>query len=252
MPYSSASATKSITVKSVTVSLSVSPSAPWKAGQTIRLSGLVTINGSAGEGRTVEIYLYSQLGFARLGSVTTGIDGSYSFTWTIPWTVTITPAGTVTVPCKSWSFYAKDVGSGVQSPYVSGSVAYPTRITISAPDTAVPAQPVTVSGVLQYESSSGTWSGLGGRTVTLYIDSTKIADVTTGSDGSYSYTFSAPGPGTYTLKAVYAGEGTMAAAYTSLKIYPFEITKLTAPVTAIAIGTAAVMLSMWGIERASR
>jgi len=243
MPYSSASATKSITVKSVTVSLSVSPSAPWKAGQTIRRSGLVTINGSAGEGRTVEIYLYSQLGFARLGSVTTGIDGSYSFTWTIPWTVTITPAGTVTVPCKSWSFYAKDVGSGVQSPYVSGSVAYPTRITISAPDTAVPAQPVTVSGVLQYESSSGTWSGLGGRTVTLYIDSTKIADVTTGSDGSYSYTFSAPGPGTYTLKAEFAGGGATAAAVSVVSVLGAEAESMLGAVAPLLAGLVAVMLA---------
>jgi hypothetical protein len=43
--------------------------------------------------------------------------------------------------------------------------------------------------------------------VSLYYDGTKIGDVTTGSDGSYSKTASIPTSGTYTLKASYAGEG---------------------------------------------
>jgi hypothetical protein len=124
------------------------------------------------------------------------------FGYTIPWTI-----DTHTLPCSSISFYAQEKSTGTKSATVSGSVAYPTRISISAPDTVAPGQSFTVSGKLEYQSSSAAWSGLAGRTVSIYYDGTKAADVTTASDGTYSKAVSIPTPGTYTLKAQFAGEG---------------------------------------------
>jgi hypothetical protein len=80
-------------------------------------------------------------------------------------------------------------------------------MSISAPDSVIVNQYFTISGMLEYESDSGVWSGLGGKTVSLFYNGTKIADVTTGSDGSYSKSTAISSPGTYTLKASYGGEG---------------------------------------------
>jgi hypothetical protein len=91
-------------------------------------------------------------------------------------------------------------------------ILYATRISISAPDQTVAGRSFTVSGKLEYESDTEVWSPLGYRTVSLYCNDTKIADVTTGTDGSYSVAMQIPKAGTYTLKAVFPGEGLLAAA----------------------------------------
>jgi hypothetical protein len=108
-----------------------------------------------------------------------------------------------------------------------------------------PNQSFTVNGKLEYQSDDGVWSPHASKTVSLSYNGNKIADVTTGSDGSYSATTSIPTSGTYTLKAVYAGEGfAMAMALFGIEVgVPPELEPLTqygsyalAAIPVIAIG----------------
>jgi len=209
MPYDAASASRSITIQAITVQLTVSPSQPWRAGQTLTFTVKVYSDSTLLTNRSVKVVIgYQNVGYAEILSGSTGSTGTYTGTWAIPWTITLQPGGqTPTVPCKVWWFSAYDTATNVASPQISGNIAYPTSISISAPSTAQPVQPITISGKLQYESGPDVWAPLANRTVKLYIDGASIANVTTDSSGNYSYTMAAPGPGTYTLKAVYEGEG---------------------------------------------
>ena len=100
-----------------------------------------------------------------------------------------------------WSSDTVEIGSN----RVDVTYLYPTRLSISAPGTVAPGQRFTISGKLEYEESRGVWKGLASKTVELYIDAEKLADVTTNSDGSYSYSHMIVTPKTYTLKAVFRG-----------------------------------------------
>ncbi|MEM1659468.1 MAG: hypothetical protein QXK94_10590, partial [Candidatus Jordarchaeales archaeon] len=71
----------------------------------------------------------------------------------------------------------------------------------------VKGQPFMVNGTLLYMSSPGTWTGLPNRRVSIYYNGNKLADVTTVSNGNFVAQVSIPTTGTFTLKAVYAGEG---------------------------------------------
>jgi hypothetical protein len=169
-------------------------------------------------GKTIQFIITDQdTGeWAVLTQATTGSDGYAEAQAAIPWTV-----GSSVIPCGNIYLRAKDVEAGVFSPAKPGAVAYPTRISISAPDQVAPGQAFTVSGKLEYQSSPTAWAGLAGRTVSLYYNGNKIADVTTASDGSYSKSTSIPTTGTYTLKASYAGEGfAAAAAFLGLTVSP--------------------------------
>jgi len=221
MPYNPASASKSITVQAISVSLTISPSQPWTAGQTLTITVKVYSNGTLLTNRSVKVFFgFQSVGFAEILSGSTGSTGTFTATWTIPWSIYTTPAGTLPVPCKPWWFRACDVASNVYSSEVVGNIAYPTRISISAPDIALPLQSITLSGKLEYQSSPNVWSPLANRKVSLYIGNVKITDVTTDSNGNYSYTMAVQvGPGTYTLKAVYAGEG-----FTSLAVAALAVT----------------------------
>jgi hypothetical protein len=136
-------------------------------------------------------------------SKSTGSDGYAITTWTISF---LRPSGGA-LPCSSIELWARHATLGVESSKVSGKVAYPTSITISAPSSVLINEEFTISGVLKYQKTSTEWAGLAGKTVSIYRDATKITDVTTGSDGSYSCKTSISSPGSYTLKASYAGEG---------------------------------------------
>jgi hypothetical protein len=120
--------------------------------------------------------------------------------------------------CKHYLFLAVHPASGTSSAMQDRPVAFRTRISISAPDKVGAGSPFTVSGKLEYESSSGTYSPLAGRTVSIYYDTTKLADVTTASDGSYSATVSIGATGTFTLKAAYAGEGLLLPSFGTISI----------------------------------
>jgi hypothetical protein len=121
------------------------------------------------------------------------------------------PPGTViSFPCTYWYFNAIDVATGVgltkdKKPW--GNIAYPSRISIEAPDVVIVGQPYTIRGKLERESDENYWTPLANRTVKVYRDGTLLATPTTDSNGEYSVTDTITSPGTYTLKARYEGEG---------------------------------------------
>jgi hypothetical protein len=202
LPYKRAEGKTSIAVSTITVTLDISPAPPWDAGQGITLTATVLKDGAPWAGATVMFRMYFNGKAPIIGSKTTGSDGKASLYYTVPWV-----ADGVKIPCKEIGFHAYEYSTGTLSNLFRGYVAYPTRISISAPARVAPGEAFTINGKLEYESAGGVWSGLAGKTVSLYYNGTKIADVTTGSDGSYSHSAVIPNFGTYTLKATFAGEG---------------------------------------------
>jgi hypothetical protein len=204
VPYNPAQATTTVTLATASVDLTVSPGPPWTAGQTVTLKATVKYDSIAWAGKTVSftiihvptghIYLITQ--------VSTDSSGVAQTSYTIPWTIL-----SDVLPCNTIGFRA-----AIDSPYVdktvTGKCAYPTRISISVPSPTVPAGfPFTITGKLEAQIASGTWAPMSGRTVSVYYDSTKVGDVVTDGNGNYSINASISTTGTYTLKAVYAGEG---------------------------------------------
>jgi len=193
MPYKSTSASKSISV--YTVNLTCSANKRWVTlGGAVTFSGKLTYNGNPYTGRTVEIQELVPAGWVRRATGGTDSTGKYS----------------ATIKFTNYDYGCRDVSfrayfEGVASGTVKVAVAFPTRISVSAPSRVKPGVPFTVSGKLEYESSSGVWSGLANRTVSIRIGST-TKTATTGSNGSYSASFTLSSSGSYTITASYAGE----------------------------------------------
>jgi len=201
MPLNAVSATKGITVLTRTITYSVSPSPPWTAGQSVTFTAVVKENGTPVAGILVH-FEGTAAGvtkeFAREYTDSTGVARK---TVTIPWMI-----GTFEIPCRTWDTYAR--ADTLQSTIIRAAIAYATRISISAPDKVSPGQTFAISGKLEYQIDSATWAPASGRTVSLYYNGTLIGSVTTGTDGSYSKPDATiTTPGTYTLKATFAGEG---------------------------------------------
>jgi len=134
------------------------------------------------------------------------------------WTLSFSTPGT-------YVFQAEFRGTYKYQPSKSNTVTvevyvmvYPTRISISAPDTVIVEQSFTVRGKLEYQDEAGVWHPLAGRTVSIYYDGNKLADAITDGDGSYSATVHIPSAGTYMLKAVYAGNEVTSASSTQKSI----------------------------------
>ena len=145
----------------------------------------------------------------KIASTTTASGGTFSASWTVSYGL----------GCTTKYFRAYHPGTGTWSNAQSMKIAYNTRVSITPSKTVVaPGESFTLSGKLEYESTgAGVWAGLGGRTVSIYRDTTLLGTATTASDGSYSFTTTAPTTaGTYTYKVVYAGEGLTALAITEL------------------------------------
>jgi hypothetical protein len=175
------------------------------AGRGIRFSGRLTVDGTGVGGEEVRVRLCSYVTptlCSDIGSTMTRPDG----TWYLDWSVGYEYA------CSRYYFKAVHPASGAESAMQLMAVAYPTRLSITAPSRVTTGAPFRVEGKLEYENPAGRWNPLGGRRVSIYYDDTKLVDVTTASDGSYTATVSIPTPGTYTLKAYYAGEGITATA----------------------------------------
>ena len=225
MPYNPAQAGRTVVVQRVELFLDVSPSPPWTGGQTLTLTAILTSNGMPVPGARIRFLADTIL----LGEADTNTAGVATVTAPVP----------REFMCASMTVVAVDVATGTESNRVSGSVAYPTRISISAPSTVSVGQPFTITGKLEFMDKDGAWKGLAGRTVSLYYNNTKIRDVTTGSDGSYSASATITTPGTYTLKAVYAGEGLpLTAAELMLHVLSTPWISL----IPIAAGSAAILL----------
>jgi hypothetical protein len=181
------------------------------AGDYVSFEGQLLVDSTGVPGATIKIrycpYETPTTCYDLL-TIETDFKGSFYVSWKAPHGMA----------CRKYYFYAEHPDSGTTSDKQLMSIAYPTRISISAPGSVNAGLKFTVSGKLEYEYSPGTWKPLAGKTVSIYYDNNKLADVTTGSDGSYSATVSIPRSGTYTLKAVYAGEGLTAAATTTTTI----------------------------------
>jgi len=200
MSYASASTQTSITVQSGQLTLTVTPSPPWTPGQTLTF----TVSLPTPVWTTDTVYIYANNTQVTSFQITSGIGGSG--TWVIPQSY----AG------QTVTFMAQDVLLMATSNTVSGTVRYPTKITISAPSTVYVNQSFTVSGTLQYQNASGSWVALGSQTVSIKGSWGASATATTNSNGQYSAQLTAPSsPGTYTITATFAPTGTLFAPATA-------------------------------------
>jgi len=204
LPYNPIQASTSITVATRHFTeTGVSPSQPWTAGQTVTLRCRLLEDSTPVPNATVDFYVF-RTGWPdmiKIGSAATDSQGYASLSWRVAWTV----SGR-TLPCDTIYFFAMESG-GAYAQLDGGKCAYPTRLSISAPGKVKANEQFTVSGKLEYQSDEVTWSGLSGSTVSVYYDSTKVGNATTGGDGSYSINVKIPTGGTYTLRAVFAGQG---------------------------------------------
>jgi len=131
-----------------------------------------------------------------VGTATTGSNGSFSYNWTVPYSMA----------CKKYLFYAVDESVDVSSSMQEMAVAYETRIRItSAPTAVVPGSPFQVSGVLEKKDSATTWSPVPSGIIDVYVDGAKIASITTGSDGTFTVTITITTSGSHIIRFVYAG-----------------------------------------------
>jgi len=189
----------SITVVSYTLTMDKLPYFAV-AGRKIRFSGRLTTDttGVGGEEVRVKYCLYDKPHICYdIGSTTTATDGSWYFDWDVPYRM----AG------KRYLFRAYHPASGVESSTQEMAVAYPTRLSIKAPGKVAVGASFKVEGKLEYEESEGSWKPLANRSITIYYDTKTLTTTNTGSDGSYSATISIGEPGSFLLKAYFAGEG---------------------------------------------
>lgn len=201
MPYPSSKASRGIVVETVGLSLDIDKR--WaKVGDKVKFSGKLTKNGLGYGGEYVDIYILKGLSKSRVGYSITGSDGSFVDEWTIPSWLYI-GYEEFDLACQDWKFQAEHSPSETVSNTKNLAVAYPTRISIKAPDKAFPGESITISGKLEYRLND-VWVGLSGKTVKIYLDSTLLGSPTTDSDGSYQLKVSISKSGT--LKAVFEGE----------------------------------------------
>jgi len=207
LPYPADEASRTVTVEKVAISLRADKR--WvEAGGTVTFSGAVSKDGLPYAGAEIWIRAwYDPHRGATVVKTYSDSHGVFSVNHSPPWEY-----ATYKVPCRDIRFDAYQPQSLVTSNAVMVAVAYPTRISISAPSKVPVGYPLEVTGKLEYESASGVWSGLAGKTVKVYYDGVLLGSATTGSDGSYMVRKAIPDPGTYTLKAVFEGEGIPAAA----------------------------------------
>ena len=205
MPNAPSTASKSITVLSVSLTLSVNKR--WaKVGDTVRFSGKLTRDGEGWGGETVYIKL-NYGGLPTIASTTTASDGSFSVDWKVPWKVYDHEWKTYhKLPCGDWGFYAWHAGTNTSSSTVKLAVAYPTRISISAPDRVTVNQSFVVKGKLEY-CDEDTWKALAGKYVYVNYDNKQLGSAKTDTYGEYEVVGSISSPGTYKLTAIFPGEG---------------------------------------------
>jgi len=198
MPFAGGSASTQVTVAGYEVKLERLP-AYVVAGDEVGFEGTLTFDGKPARGETVKVKYCPEntpTVCYDLLTLETGYMGEFYTTWRPPHRMA----------CGRYYFYAEHVASGATSAKQLMAVAYPVRISIQAPSRVNRGAEFTISGKLEYESSPGTWSPLANRTVSVYRNGNKVADVKTLSDGSYSVKMSIQTGGTYTLRAVFEGE----------------------------------------------
>ncbi|MDI6814033.1 MAG: Ig-like domain-containing protein [Desulfitobacteriaceae bacterium] len=198
MPYIRADSARPVAVEKVELTLAVNKRTV-KVGEGLTFSGRLTRNGVGygGQEVTVQYRRYVEE-WKVLGRALTDAYGNFmlghAFTY---------EEGCHDVEVRAYWTPSPNVLSG--SVYVA--VAYPTRISVEAPDTVTPGEVFTVSGTLEYEMTSSAWYGLPDQTVTVYFNGKVFGTATTGARGNYEVSGSIAAPGSYTLKAVFEGSG---------------------------------------------
>jgi len=241
VPFAPADNSMPLTVAVYNVTLEPLPSYAVVGGE-VRFEGRLTVDGKPAPNETVKIkfcpYEAPEL-CADLLTLKTGSMGEFYTIW----------KPTHDMACKTYYFYAEHEASGVRSGFQAMSIAYPVRISISAPSRVIAGQGFDVSGKLEFEASPGVWIGLRNRRVKVYCDGSKIAETTTLSDGSYSTRVSISKPGTYTLRAVFEGEFPYTYAYTGKRLYAALLGH--SPVLGVA-GASLIAVALYAARRKRR
>ncbi|MEU6317016.1 choice-of-anchor D domain-containing protein [Streptomyces sp. NPDC047009] len=105
-----------------------------------------------------------------------------------------------------------------------------TSLNLTAPSTGVPGRPLTVGGTL---TSSAALPA--GQVVHITRNGAALRDVTTATNGSFTFSDIPPAEGTYTYAAGYAGDATHETASAASLV---QVSKLTTSVTLTAPATA--------------
>jgi hypothetical protein len=235
VPYARGEASRSITAIAYSIRLDRLP--PYVlAGRDLMFEGSLTVDGRPAPRETVKIKrcLYERpQECVDVLTLTTGAGGEFYDMWRT----------THDLACRRYYFYAEHPASGARSEPQLVAVAYPTRVTVEAPNTVTPGQAFEVRGRLEYEASPGRWAGLSYRRVHVYLDDSKVAEATTGADGSYSVRITISRPGTYTLRVVFPGEGLPAAQVAATDVAEY-LPSLLGSVASIAVILAPLAASL--------
>jgi len=230
MPIAGSSASKTIAVASVSVTLETDRSFALP-GDRVTMRVTVKTDGSPASGVRVSFYFLDSFMY-YIADATTDATGVANYIWTVPWSI-----GGAVLPCSRGYLQAAAEVGGVRfwSNKVSFAVAYPTRLSLSTDrDTYTPGSTVTVTVLLEY-NDSGTWKPLANQTVTITAFGASKS-VTTGSDGKASTTFTAPTQsGSYTITASYAGTLGYAAAFAGLSLEVLQLAPKVLGLAAIAL-----------------
>lgn len=175
-----------------------------KKNETVTLSGVLTSDGMGISGKQINLYRSNGGGWTSIGSAVTSLGtGAYAYAWQVP----------SDLSSGSYQFRAEFAGdSQYPGAYgVSGSVqVLDPSIGMSLlyyPPTVRRNEIITIYGALTSEGS-----GVGSKQINLYRSSgsdwISIGTDTTSSDGSYSYSWNVTdlSPGSYRLRASYAGD----------------------------------------------
>jgi len=165
--------------------------------------------------------VYEEGGFPPISGVKVTLDGRVAYTdssghvsfWDLPsgtYTVTFEKSGyqtktmTISVSGAPDTTYTWQVTLSKSTAPSPTPTVRETRITLVVPSSVAVNQPFEISGRLEWYDGS-SWNGLSGTWLSLYYDSTKIADLQTGDLGIFKTTLTITQAGTYTIKASYPG-----------------------------------------------
>lgn len=198
-----------------------------KVGDTVVFLGEVRSGGAQGTpvlGALAKLKIDMGLlrGWIDLGQgAITDSSGKYSISWVVPWDL----GPLDKLPCRDWAFKTQINSSTVWSNGYNVFVSYQTRISnLNCPTSAKAGEEFTVSGKLEYESSTGVWEGLGMKTVKVRYDGNAFGEELTSNlfpPGGFSITGKIPAAGSYDIIVEFMGSDFPAAAR-SIYIMPIS------------------------------
>jgi len=238
IPYIESEASAPVSVERYTVELDPLPAYKVQ-GEWVSFTGRVLRDTEPVPTTRVEIYRAGTLVAAGY----TDPDGRFSIPWRVEYGL----------GCRTHSFVAYHPDSGTYSAGRSMAIAYKTRITLTVPEKVEPGKPFEVSGKLEYEATApGDWKPLGGKIVSIYYNNIKVAEVTTEADGSFRASVTIPTPGTYTIRATFAGEGVAAApALAAIPVTAEGVAEVILPILGAA-AIPAIVLAIVAISEARK